>query len=424
MLIAVVAATLAWNRFTPSDRDILWAEDGRNFLGNAMSDRGPFADLFRPYAGYLHTIPRLIAGITVTFAKVSDYALWMTAGSCIAAGVMAAIVFVCSSAIVRWMPARILLAASTVLIPLAPREVLGNTANLHSLVFWTLCWVMVYLPKSRWGSIGLAAFVLLGTLTEIQSLFLLPFLFFRLRDRRRWLVRGAFLIGAAAQTVATLLAPRHHSANPLIGLPSLVYGYFFNAAGSVWVPQKQLGPFAQHFGIVGCMLLAVPFAVALVVILRFGSRRLRLFSIALVLLSIIVYCVSTEETPKPGYDYASLNGSALAASFPIRYGVVPSLLLCALIPMAVSVVVPMLRRRQLARPNLARSLAIAGTMLLCIALVVQFVPPTRRSLGPQWKPEVAAGQAACRDLPDRTRLDLAETINWTVPVPCYLLERG
>jgi hypothetical protein len=423
VFIAIAAATafMAWSRFLPANRDILWAEDGRNFLQDAINT-GPFGSLFQPYAGYLHTIPRLIAGTTVALAPASSYALWMTAGSCIAAGVMAAIVFVCSSSIVRWVPARLMLAALTVLLPLAPREVLGNTANLHTLVFWTLCWVLAYRPRTRIGAAGLAVFTLLGAMTEIQAVLLLPLLIFRRRDRQRWLVRGAYLLGIAIQLFVTIFWPRHHSSNPLIGLPSLLYGYLFNSAVSVWVPQHQAGAFAVQFGVAGCALLALPFVAAFCVILRWGTRRSRLFATALVVLSVTVYVVSVEDTPRPSYNYASLSPSELAITVPIRYGVAPSMLICALIPIACALIVARLRVGMIDRPRVSRGFVAAASIVLCAAMVVQFVPPTRRSLGPQWQPEVAAAAQLCRKLPDTTRVSLAETIGWHVEVPCGILE--
>jgi hypothetical protein len=420
--IAATAAVLAWSRFLPANRDILWAEDGRNFLQDAINT-GPFGSLLRPYAGYLHTIPRIIAGVTVALAPVRDYAVWMTAGSCIAAGVMAAIVFVCSSSIVRWVPGRLMLAGITVLVPLAPREVLGNTANLHSLVLWTLCWVLVYRPRTRLGVAGLALFTLLGAMTEIQSVFLLPLLLlFRTRDRGRWLVRGCYLVGVAAQLFVTVFWPRHHSGNPLIGLPSLLYGYLFNSSASVWVPQHQAGVFAVQFGIAGCALLALPFVAAFCAILRWGTRRMRLFATALVLLSVTVYVASIEDSPRPSYDYAALDPSQLAAAVPIRYGVVPSLLLCALIPIACALIVARTRARLIDRPRIARGCVAAATIILCLAMVAQFVPPTRRSTGPQWQPEVRAATLLCDGQSDATRVRLGETIGWYVEVPCGLLE--
>jgi hypothetical protein len=212
VLIAVVAALAAWQRIPAIARDTLWAEDGRIFVQGAM-DRGPIASLFIPYAGYVHTVPRLIASAVVSFVPVTGWALGMTAGACLVAGILAATVFVATRGIIRWMPARLVLAALTVLAPLAPREVLGDATNLHSLFLWTLFWIVLAAPRTRTSTIGLAVVGLLGALTEVQSLLLLPLLLVVvvLRDRRsgrgwerarrewaRWIPRAAVLLGATA----------------------------------------------------------------------------------------------------------------------------------------------------------------------------------------------------------------------------------
>jgi hypothetical protein len=420
--IAILAATLAWLRLVPATRDVLWAEDGRNFLQDAITS-GPFAPLLQPYSGYLHVIPRLIAGVTVALAPVSGYALWMTAGACIAAGIMAAIVYVCSSTVVPWVPARIALGLLTVLVPLAPREVLGNTANLHSLVFWTLCWVLVYRPRTRRGGAALAAFALLGAMTEIQTVLLAPLLLFHPRSRRRSLVRGAYLLGACSQLFVTLFWPRHHNTNPLVGLPSLLYGYLFNASASVWVPQKLVGTFAEHVGLGGLLVTAIPFVIAYLGILRFGTRRIRWFASAVVMLSFVVYTASIEITPRASYDYATLSPAALSASIPLRYGVVPSLLLCALIPLVCACLVGRIRSRSIALPKLARTGVALAALVLCFAVTAQFVPPNRREGGPQWMPEVKGAATRCETLPDSHAISLAETIGWHVDIPCRMIER-
>jgi len=55
VLIGCLSAFAAWSRVPAIARDTLWAEDGRNFLQDALSF-GPLDSLFLPYAGYLHTL--------------------------------------------------------------------------------------------------------------------------------------------------------------------------------------------------------------------------------------------------------------------------------------------------------------------------------------------------------------------------------
>ena len=205
-LFGALCAAVAWFRLPAVARDTLWAEDGRNFL-QAAADHGLADTVLTPYAGYLHVIPRIIAGVVVTL-PIAWWALAMTAASCLVAGAVAVVVFVCARDVVPWLPARILVASLTVLAPLAPREVLGNTANLHSLLLWAMLWMLLYRPRTRLGAVVLGSVGLLAGLTEIQGALLVPLLLCAPHGRRRWIVRGGILLGLAAQLFVTVLWPR------------------------------------------------------------------------------------------------------------------------------------------------------------------------------------------------------------------------
>ncbi|AMM19385.1 hypothetical protein AX769_03595 [Frondihabitans sp. PAMC 28766] len=118
-LIIVIGTLIAWFRLPASTTATLWAEDSRNFLGNAVA-QGPVVPLFRVYAGYLHTVPRIVAGLTVTFVPVAQWAHAMAAASCLVVAVVAAAIFYCSRVVTESWRVRMALAAITILAPLAP----------------------------------------------------------------------------------------------------------------------------------------------------------------------------------------------------------------------------------------------------------------------------------------------------------------
>jgi hypothetical protein len=433
--IAILAAVAAWMRIPSHDRGVLWAEDGRNFIQNAI-DHGAFSTLTFPYAGYLHTLPRLIAGITVSLAPPESYALWMCALSCAAAGIMAAIVYVCTADVISWMPARVLIASITVLAPLEPREILGNTANLHSIVLWTLFWVLLYRPRTRWGSALLAVVALIGTATEIQAVFLLPLLLIRPRDRWRWPVRCAYLLGLVAQGFATLADPRHHNTNAPIGAGSSAFGYLINGVVPEWVMQADIGPAVAWGGLLLCLLLAIPAMVAVILALRWGTTFQRLVVSALVLLSIVAWGVGLGANPRPEYDFGALTGAELWVVPLVRYGIVPSMLLLAVFPILASIVVERGRRMQGARMPRARmpgsrmpgsrrlAVPVASGILVvfCVLLVAHFTPvSTVRTYQPSWNAEVAAAEQRCDTLPRGAVVSVEETLGWHVHLPCGLI---
>jgi hypothetical protein len=269
-MVAVVSAVAAWFRIPPVARDTLWAEDGRNFIQSALN-QGPVFSLFDPYAGYLHTLPRIIASLTVVLTPVTMYAYAITAGACIATGGAAAVVFVCSRDAVAWMPGRFAIAALTVLAPLEPREVLGTAANLHSIMLWMMFWMLLYRPRSRTGSILLGVAALLAAATEIQCLFLLPLLLWGLRDRRRWPLRTGLLLGLAAQVLTTVVWPRAQPGNSPVGVGSILYGYLINSLVPIWIPQKSVGPAMVAGGAPLAVALTVPIIVAAATAFRHGT---------------------------------------------------------------------------------------------------------------------------------------------------------
>lgn len=421
--IGVAAAAAAWLRLPAIARDTLWAEDGRDFLQAAL-DLGPINSLVAPYAGYLHTFPRIVASLTVELVPVQYYAIAMSAGACILAGIMASIVFVCSADVLPWMPARVITAMLTVMAPLAPREVLGNEANLHSLVLWTLFWIVIYRPRTKRGGLWLGVFALLGSLTEIQAVLLLPLMLWRLRDTARWIPRAGIVLGAALQILVTLLWPRGGSGNAPLGAASIGLGFFINSVLPIWIPQKSIGPAVVWGGIVLCLVLFLPFVVALVVSLKFGSNTQRIAAAGLFVGAIVVYCLSVIENPQTFYDYAQFSPDEMADVWLARYGVVPSMLLCALAVLAIAIVVGRIKLRP-SRSTIPRLAAYGAAVALVVLLVVQFVPQdTRRSGGPAWQPQILALRDVCASLPGSSTVDVAETIGWHVAVPCSLLQRS
>ena len=423
-MVLVAATGVAWARLPAVVRGVLWAEDGRNFLQDALTD-GPLRSLVIPYSGYLHTIPRIIAGLTVTFVPVPLYAVAETFGACLAAGVVAAVVYVCSADVLPWLPARLAVAMLTVCAPLEPREVLGNTANLHTLMLWMVFWILLYTPKTRRGDILLAVCAFLGAVTEIQTVFLLPVLVIRWRVREATVIRVAVILGVVLQLIATVVSPRYHNSIGEISPASMAYGYLINSVVPIWVQQSGIGPLVAAGGFWVCVLLFLPFAGLLAFVVWRGTQFQRVAGVAAVLLSMVVYSGSVWETPKLRYEYFTLSTSSLRALAPLRYGVLPSMLLLALIPLALIVfresVLEPRRRRALSARLIVATLALGFVASVTLHLAPQY---SVRDSGPQWQPEAAAAARACTGLPGDHTIPLSETLNWVVHVPCARLDPG
>ncbi|MEO7015401.1 MAG: hypothetical protein ABI130_07755 [Leifsonia sp.] len=423
-VFSAVCAVVAWLRLPPIAWDTLWAEDGRTFL-QAASDHGLAHTLFVPYAGYLHAVPRLIAA-GVVLLPVAWWAVAMTAASCLVAGFLAAVVFVCTRDVVRWMPARILIASLTVLAPLAPREVLGNAANLHWLFLWALFWILLHSPRTRTGAVGLGIVAMLASLTEIQALVLLPLLLIRPRERMRWIVRGGALLGLTVQVIATLLTPRAHNGNAPVPLLSVGYGWLINAVTPLGVPQVWIGPVVAWVGPAVAVAILLCLTPAVVYTLVRGTVLQRWAAASLVIGSVALYALDVETNPNSFYDYATMSHAQLLTVWLTRYGVVPSMMLAATVPLAVSAVIS--RRRDLGavpEGGVERSLAFAACAVLAVLLLGQVGPQaTRRSSGPEWSPQVSAAAVSCVDESPASAVVLRETIGWHVTLSCAQVPRA
>ncbi|MDQ1583833.1 MAG: hypothetical protein QOF36_1887, partial [Microbacteriaceae bacterium] len=402
MTILIVGAIAAWLRLPASAQDTLWAEDARIFLNQAVHT-GPFPALFSSYAGYLHTVPRIIAGLVVQFVPIELWANSMAGGACFVAAGVAALVFVCSRDVVGWLPARLVLASITILVPLAPREVLGNTANLHWYFLWLTPWLLLYRPRSRSGAWMLGVAALLAALTEIQMAMFVPLLLWGFRDRVRWPVRALFLVGVSAQVLTTLLWPRGHSTAELIGPVSLAYGYLINCVMTIWLPSAlDIGKLLTGVGPIACVVFLLPFLAAAAWGLRYGNRLKRVLVVTLLLASVVLYATAVEISPGTFYDYARETAQQIADPWLARYGVVPSMMLLALIPIAVTTRRPgaaIAGLRMPLQPTVAQTLrrvtrlAVpwAASLLVVTLMLAQFAPAsTRRSGGPLYEPQVAA----------------------------------
>ena len=408
-LIAIAAGVIAWSRIPAGARDTLWAEDGRLFLHAAAISSGQGGSLLEPYAGYLHLVPRLEALATVDLVPVQWWALSMTALSCAIAGLVAAVAFVCSRDVVPWLPARILLALLTVATPLASREVLGNAANVHSLLFWGLFWVLLYRPRTEVATGALAVFALAASLSDVQSVLLLPLLPWSRRDRRTWPVKAAVVIGATSQVVTAIVAPRGSSGRSTVGPPSIVDGWLINAVATSWVPIPRMGAVLAASGGLVAVLVLIPTAAVLVTVC-WGTTRERALAWMLAAGSALVWTAGVVANPAPWYAYATMDAAQLQHVWLSRYGVVPAMMLLALVCVAAGV----LRRQR----RVPRAAPVALVVVLSVALVPQLSEAlSRRDAGPEWQPQISASAERC-ERPGLRATALRETLTWRVVVPC------
>lgn len=423
--IFILGAGISWLRLPATTRGTMWAEDVRNFIGNAVQ-MGPVAPLLHPYAGYLQLVPRLIADTTVGIVPVSGWAYSMCFGSCLVTAGCAVVVYVCSRDVTTNPAVRLLFAAITILDPLSPREVLGNTANLHWYFLWMTPWLLLYRPRTRAGAWVLGVIALLAAMSEIQMALFFPLVLWRWRDRARIPLRLLYLAGVLAQALATLAVPRTPSSAHPIGPASLAYGFLINCVTTIYDPNpKAVGDVLTAGGPILALVMLVPFVVAGGYVARRGTPHQRLLAVSLIAGSLILYPLAVEISPGTFYGYASMTHTQLSDPWLARYGVVPSMFLLALIPLAIVVFLQQRGRPLPPRPGSQARAAIPwiATIALILVLTTHLVPETtRRSNGPVWATQVMEKAATC-SAGSTVTLVGAPGPNWKVDLNCSDLRR-
>ena len=416
VIIGVLSAVALWLRVPASARGVLWAEDATEFIGKALS-LGAGHSLFLPYAGYLQFVPRVAVGLVTWLLPASAWAYGVTAAAALATGGVCAVIYLASTDIVTWWPARVVLALTPALIGMGAWEVAGTLNNLHSVLLCAVPWLLLARPRSRAGAIVLAVIVCAIVLSEPQAGYFLPLLLWKLRDRGRWLIRGAYLLALVAQAVAFAVSPRAIPAHTALSLKSTAVGFFANAVlGTVISSPDRIGAaMAHHAPFV--FALALPIVAAAVICLVLGRWRERLATIAVASAAVVLWAVGyTWNLAVSVYPYSTYSPSQWAHDDTIlRYAFAPAVFLMALVCLTASV----LARRGRLR-SVSWALAVAALAGLIAGSAV--TPHSQRAAGPDWRSEVAAARATCASEPGSATVILdAAPPTWNATVPCARL---
>jgi hypothetical protein len=199
-VVAALAACLLFLRGVPRLRDAaLHHEDGQIFLSQAHN--GGVAAFVKPYAGYLHLIPRMVAAVLEPFPVTAAPVLYAVAALLVHVVMLTPAL----SARLEWIiPGQMLRAVLFALLCLMPPlwEVLGNIANLIFVGGISLLLLMLSDdPRSGSGRAGeLAAVAALG-LSGPLIVFFVPWFVWRWRRTRSRHSRAVVAVGVAAALV-------------------------------------------------------------------------------------------------------------------------------------------------------------------------------------------------------------------------------
>jgi hypothetical protein len=289
----ILAAGVVFFRQPSKARDVLWAEDGGIFLQQALHSGGP--ELLTPYEGYVHVLPRAAAALTVAVVPPAGYALAMNALSCLAVGLIAAMVFHCVKQLDDRLHIRFAFASIPVLIGAGPLETTGNVANLHWYLLFLTPWLLMKRAGGPSDAVLLFIVASLTALTEVLSGLFVPLMVLKLRDRAYWPARIGLTLGLAYQLMTTITSPRTQNTAEPLGFGSVVTGWFVNGGGTiVYGTGPQLGAVVVNFGwatlavaVITSMLVLALLPLVLSVLPRASRTTTASISAALVTLHLV-----------------------------------------------------------------------------------------------------------------------------------------
>jgi hypothetical protein len=397
--------------------DVIWAEDGKFFYGEARS-RGFSATLFEPLANYLQVVPRFLVGVAAQL-PTSRAALAISVLAALTASLLSVYVFVATAGVVGHLWQRLLLAALVVLHPAAGFEVVADLNNVHWYLMFAAFWAMLSVDERPRRIVAAVVVVVLAALSDPLTGLLLPVAALRAwRGSRsaRW-TTGGLLVGLGLQYLLAVSrgVPTQYSHAAPLDLP-IVYG--FRVAGSFLFGDQAIRGWwdadGRWFAVLALLTVAAGFALAIVVS---RPRERRLIAMALVYSVVFLVMPFLVRGGASGLlrHPTSLNGS--------RYTIIPLWFLYSALIVAAGATLPA------GLPPLARRALIPSLcgLLLGVQLVLNFAPSGPRGAGPSWSGAVQAAEVECSrgalnrpissTLPSFTRPRLVQPGVVAIPVP-------
>jgi hypothetical protein len=404
-VLAAAAATLSLYRQSGvGATNTLWAEDGHVFLGQATT-QGIWRPFTETWHGYVHMAPRLLAA-GLSQLPLSDAAFGFAVAAATVTGLVTALVFHLSSAVMSSPAARLVAALGVALIPSGQHAVLNNIANLHWFLIFASFWVLLCVARTP-TLLGLGSVVtFLAAASDPLAVMLLPLAGLRLASVRGRAIRApemALCLGLLVEVVAVLTANtprvRQHATwlqllewLPVHGVSAAILGdRFFGTDVNTSLP-------------LGLVVSAVVLAVAVAVARLDRKRRYPLVTV-LVIGIVISYLFTT----------------AVAGGTAFRYSALPSMFLAAIIGLGIDALVP-LPSRQRMRLFVLGAFAIA----VCSMWAHSYRTVDRRGNGPTWTSQLAIAKTRCEQHPNGfARIQITPMVPmWTVRTSCSRVMRG
>ncbi len=393
----------------------LWAEDGSVFLTDANRDfAGTF---FAQNGGYVHLVPRILAGVAALF-PVEDAAIVMALAGSTVVALTSAFVYFASGAVLRSQSARLVLAATVLVSPVVGSELYANALNLHFYLLFACFWALFW-QSETWAALAFrSTAALAATLSDPVSLLLLPLAVVgpvARRSLRAAAVSGFFLVGLATQLLLMRggESPGRNWVFQLSDLPDI---FSLRVAGGLLVGDRFLDDLWLDYGRAFSYAALVVMAVLIGVLLTRSDRATAAFALLSLAYAGLFFCVQLFGRGTGGTDPElgsfHLNGA--------RYVLLPFLF--------ITTVVLALIDRLGDSPARGRWTWIRGAALVWLVAVVAanyLVGPNLRSSGPRWQRELEQARGSCGTSNTgvaRVLVAPAPPEVWFAEIPCGRLQ--
>jgi hypothetical protein len=189
-------------------RQGLWAEDANLFLNDSFSQG--ISALWQQYAGYYHTLPRIISYLSLTLGPLQYYpAITETCCLLLTAYTFSRFAKVDYRCYVPHDPLRIFASVAFCFAP-GLSEVAANLANLHWICF-TFLWLLAIRPYQHKITNGEVLFAILSIFSAGETIVCLPLLAWRAFRHKfsRSGLQDMLLVGASIVSITINLLQRN-----------------------------------------------------------------------------------------------------------------------------------------------------------------------------------------------------------------------
>lgn len=410
MFVVGTAATLF--RTDPAAWNLFWAEDGKVFLEDSY--RGSFLEnLFHPYAGYMHLVPRLIAEPVSAFVPADWAAVAFTVSASAVWSAVAVLVFDFARGHVRSLAIRIVLWVMVIAIPVGGLEVVGNIANSHWFLMAAAFWALAARDRGGWQITAASLTVGVAALSDPLTAMLAPLVLLRVLLLRTWRANVVSIVFATTillQMLVVLGTERDTSEmHPSPG--AMFRSFVMRVIVGGFVGRTNTDHLRNIIGNDGLYSLGIGILVVLVTIALLCLRRSAMPLIALVFsvaFTLVTTWLTWSALARHAPEFVIIGGS--------RYSVTPILVMYAVVVIGAD----LLARRSTGR---ARPAVVSMLVLLLGLLVVSW----SADYAPKYRPilpdaGVQYELQGCRDGVVSIEILPGGGTYWVADLPCAAFE--